>query len=94
MGESPKSALQTMEETAADEDMPDGQATPEKQQDESQKRSKENTPQFKIVRPPLDAISQEQLDLRHAVSASLQFAAAETVDDDWATVVHHLCPAL
>ena len=94
VGESPKSALQTVEETAADEDMLDGQATPEKQEDERRKRSKDNTPQFKIARPPPDAISQERLDLRHAVSASLQFVAAETVDDDWAAVVHHLGPAL
>ena len=28
------------------------------------------------------------------MSASLQFAASEIVDDDWATVVHHLGPAL
>ena len=30
VGESPKSVLQTVEETAANEDMLDGQATPEK----------------------------------------------------------------
>ena len=70
VGESPKTALQTVEETAADEDMLDGQATPEKKQDERRKRSKENTPQFKLARPLPDAISQEQLDMRHAVSAS------------------------
>ena len=34
------------------------------------------------------------MDLRHAVSASMQFAASETVDDDWAAAVHHLGPAL
>ena len=43
VSESPHTALQTSEDTMVDVDMQDGQATPEKQQDERRKRSKENT---------------------------------------------------
>ena len=39
-------------------------------------------------------ISQEHLDLQHAVSASLQFSASETVDNNWVAMVHHLGPTL
>ena len=46
VGKSLESALQTVEETVeettVDEDMPDGQATLEKQQDDRQNPSKEN----------------------------------------------------
>ena len=92
--QSPQAAGQSTEKTVAEIEMDEGQATPEKQHDERRKRSKENTPQFKAALPPQEAIRQENLDLRHAVSASLQFSASESVDDDWAAVVHHLGPAL
>ena len=94
MHQSPQAAGQSTEKTVEEIDMDTDQQTPIRQHDERRKRSKENTPQFKLARPQEDAFKQEHLDLRHAVSASMQFAASESVEDDWAAVVHHLGPAL
>ena len=64
--------------------------TPDKRQEIRKKKTKPNTPAFSLGAATglqKSVVDQEGLNLRHAVSASMQFFATAT-ETDWAMVVN------